>query len=445
MRLKRLFGLLFLALGGMVVAQSAEFRAPALPPIQGNVQLEFWTWVPGIENTVKLFEQKYPNVKVKVVNKGGGMSTYRPLQQALRSGQGAPDLAQVEFEFLPSFIDTGKLVDLGKFGAQSVAGFFPSWTWSQVSRGGRSVYGIPQDTGPMGLIYRKDILDRYGIKVPTTWFEFGLAAEQLHKASNGTVKIANFFPSESQSSWFASLVWAAGGKFYQRDEDGSWIQDINSPEAERVLEFWMGLVRKGYVSTLPAFSDGFWKAMSGGQIAMSVEAAWGPGSFASSLAKMPGGEYRVAQLPQWDANRLRTSSWGGSTTVVTAQSKNPGAAAVFAIWLNTYQAALESNWRGGGLFPAANEGLKMPILANINSNPSRFFGGQNVTQVYAQSSRWVSLGFQWAPYGIKFGPIYAKAIDAAVKGRISPTQALAQMQRELLAQARKDGYKVSEP
>jgi len=45
---------------------------------------------------------------------------------------------------------------------------FVPWTWSQVSQGDK-VYAIPQDSGPMGLLYRTDIFAQYHLPVPTTW------------------------------------------------------------------------------------------------------------------------------------------------------------------------------------------------------------------------------------------------------------------------------------
>ena len=36
-----------------------------------------------------------------------------------------------------------------------------------MSPDGKAVYGIPQDTGPMALLYNKKIFDQYGLTVPT--------------------------------------------------------------------------------------------------------------------------------------------------------------------------------------------------------------------------------------------------------------------------------------
>jgi multiple sugar transport system substrate-binding protein len=155
------------------VDMASELAKPA--------SLTFWTWVPDIQKEVNLFEQKYPNIKVKVVNAGQPADEYPKLRTALKAGTGAPDVVQLELHELPSFVLTGSVLDLAPYGANDIKPKFVPWVWNQVAQGG-SVYAIPQDTGPMGMLYRKDIFDKHHISVPTTWAEFAAAAKKLHDA-----------------------------------------------------------------------------------------------------------------------------------------------------------------------------------------------------------------------------------------------------------------------
>jgi multiple sugar transport system substrate-binding protein len=147
----------------------------------GQITLEFWSWVGGLDNTVKDFEKAYPNIKVHVNNIGGGPAEYQKLQTALKAGSGAPDVAQIEFDFLPSFIATDGLADIAQYGANEAKQYFVPWTWGQVSPDGKTVFGIPQDSGPLALNYNKKIFDQYGLSVPTTWDEYAQDAEKLAK------------------------------------------------------------------------------------------------------------------------------------------------------------------------------------------------------------------------------------------------------------------------
>ena len=72
-------------------------------------------------------------------------------------------MAQIEFQYIPTFTITDSLLDLRPYGAAALKDKFVDWTWAQVSGPDGEVWAIPQDTGPMGMLYRKDIFDQYGI------------------------------------------------------------------------------------------------------------------------------------------------------------------------------------------------------------------------------------------------------------------------------------------
>jgi len=50
----------------------------------------------------------------------------------------------------------------------------------------------------MGLLYRKDIFDKYGITPPKTWDDFAAAARKLHSA-DPKVYITNMAPTRAAS------------------------------------------------------------------------------------------------------------------------------------------------------------------------------------------------------------------------------------------------------
>ena len=93
---------------------SGDFKEPDYSKFkveEGQITLEFWSWVGGLDKVIKEFEQAFPNIKVNVNNVGGGPAEYTKLQTALKAGSGAPDVAQVEYDFLPSFIVTDGLAE----------------------------------------------------------------------------------------------------------------------------------------------------------------------------------------------------------------------------------------------------------------------------------------------------------------------------------------------
>lgn len=102
------------------------------------------------------------------------------MRAALKSGN-APDLAQVEYQEIPSFLLENGLVNLSPYGADKARSKFVDWQWQQ-GVFDEAVYAIPQASGPMGLFYRSDLYKKWGIEPPATWDEFAQAAEKIQKA-----------------------------------------------------------------------------------------------------------------------------------------------------------------------------------------------------------------------------------------------------------------------
>ncbi|TME13621.1 MAG: extracellular solute-binding protein, partial [Chloroflexi bacterium] len=168
----------------------------------GPVNLTYWAWIGGMDKQVALFNQAHPNIHVTVQNVGSGPVEYDKLFTAIKANN-EPDVAEVEFQTLPQFETTGSLVDISKYGANSVKDQFPSWMWNQVILA-NGVYAIPQDGGPMVLYYREDIFKKYNLPVPTTWAQYADEAAKLH-AADPKVYIGHFNPR--QPGQFVGFIW----------------------------------------------------------------------------------------------------------------------------------------------------------------------------------------------------------------------------------------------
>jgi multiple sugar transport system substrate-binding protein len=430
-----------LAVPTLLLASAALAQTPAFPAYSGPpVTLTFWSWVPGIDKTVAAFEKVYPKIHIKWSNVGSGSAEYTKLLTALKAGTGAPDVAQVEYDFLPDFINYGGLVNLTKYGMSKYKSLFVPWTWGQVSPQGSAVYAIPQDTGPFALNYRADIFKKYGLAVPKTWAQFAADAAKLKRESGGKIYFSDFF--STYAPWVMGLAWADGGRFWTHSGH-TWTQSLNNAAAKRVMSFWGKLVKAGEVATLPDFTSELNSALAKGQVALLVQAAWGPGSLASTLGSVSAGDWRAAPLPQWTAGgHFASGNWGGSSDVVTIQSKHKQAAAIFALWINAAPTAVALNWQNGGLFPADRAGLSLPALHDPHQNPSKFFGGQNIAQIYAQASRGVPVNFVWAPWFLYANNSFNRYAAAAVSGKMGWAASLDAWQNDVLSYAKGQGYQV---
>lgn len=91
---------------------------------------------------------------------------YQKMHASLTAGN-PPDLAQVEYHELPGFMLVNGLTDLSAYGADELRDSYVPWQWNQGVFGGR-VRTIPQASGPMGLFYRQDLFEKWGIETPAT-------------------------------------------------------------------------------------------------------------------------------------------------------------------------------------------------------------------------------------------------------------------------------------
>src|SRR5665647_649327 len=136
-----------------------------------TVELTFWTWAPGMEDIVGVWNDANPDIQVTVQTQDGGDPAVTKLLTAIQAGSGAPDVMQTEYQKIPTLVASDALADLAGQLPDDVVSHYPEGVWNSVTLGTDAVYGIPQDSGPMQFYYRADIFAEMGLAVPTTWQE----------------------------------------------------------------------------------------------------------------------------------------------------------------------------------------------------------------------------------------------------------------------------------
>lgn len=426
---KRAVSVALLAAGALVMAgcsssSTGSTDAASCAPAGENVTLTFTSWIPGIEDAVKIWNDKNPDIQVQVqTGPSGNAGTYQNFFNQLQAGN-APDLGQIEYDALPNFRVQDGLANLGACeDVVKAKDQFVDWTWKQVTLGtDNEVYGVPQDAGPMALFYRKDLFEQNGIAIPTTWDEYREAAKKI-RALGGY--ITNF--SQSDINQFAGFVWQAGGQWFSNDGD-AWKVDLTSDASKKVADYWQGLIADDLVSSYPAWTDEWNNAYNTGQVWTWNSAVWGANSI-SSGAPDTSGKWAVAEAPQWQAGQSVAGNWGGSSIAVFKSTKHLYEAAKFALWLNTSEEALTSLNKTAAIYPATKDGLKLPSL----QEGVPFYGDQKIYDVFAKASSEVDPNFVWGP---TMTQVYADVSDgfkAAVAGSGTLDQALASAQDKTIA------------
>jgi multiple sugar transport system substrate-binding protein len=252
----------------------------------GPVTLTYWAWIPNMDKQVALFNQSHPNIHVNWVNVGAGPLEYNKLYTAIKANN-TPDVAEVEFQLLPTFETTGGLLDIAPYGAASVKNDFPGWMWTQVTSGS-SIWAIPQDSGPMAMFYRADIFQKYGLTVPTTWAQYAQDAAKLH-AANPNEYITDFPPKNPGQ--FSGYAWQAGAQWFGINGQ-SWKVSINDAATMQVASFWQNLISNKQVKTETDFTNAWYNDLQTGSLATWMTGAWGAGIIEQNAPKSSG-DWRV--------------------------------------------------------------------------------------------------------------------------------------------------------
>jgi ABC-type glycerol-3-phosphate transport system substrate-binding protein len=103
-------------------------------------------------------------------------------------------------------------------------------------------YGFPVYGESTFLMYRKDLFQEYGIKVPTTMDELAAAARTIKEKSNGSVAGITLRGQQGIHAVYTwgAFLWGYGGRYF--DESGRLV--VDSPEAIRGTQMYVDLLNK---------------------------------------------------------------------------------------------------------------------------------------------------------------------------------------------------------
>jgi multiple sugar transport system substrate-binding protein len=397
-----------------------------------DTTLTFWTWVPNIQKEVDLFQQKYPKIKVNVQNVGQGPDHYQKVRAAIAAGQGAPDVVQVEYPYISSFQLTNNLLDLAPYGASEMKSQYVDWVWNQVTSGS-SVYAIPQDSGPMGNLYRSDILAKAGLTdAPKTWDDYATAAKTV-KDKTGSY-ISDLAPNDAGS--FIGLLWQAGVKPFSYSGGKDVGINLDTDKSQAIAKYWTSLLQSNTIANDPDFTDAWYQGLANGKYAGWLTAAWGP-LFLQGTAKDTAGLWKAAPLPQYSAGQNVSANLGGSSDAVLNTTKNPIAAAKLAEFINSDPASTAMLNSSQSLYPTSTALLQSP---SFTGQASAFYGGQKVNGLFADVANTVDKTFQWPPFMDYVNSSFNETVGKAIANKTDLGTALTAWQKQLTDYAKSQGF-----
>jgi multiple sugar transport system substrate-binding protein len=432
---------------GMVLAPTAAFAdAPAsnsggyppstFPATAPSTTITWWTFTANAKSQVAAFNKVYPNIHVETPLVG---SDYTKLTTAVVGGSGGPDVAEIEYEYLPKFIATGGILNIAKYVDKYKSLFYP-WTWDQVSQGS-AVYGVPQDVGPTAMTYQPAVFAKDGLSVPKTWAEFATDAKVIH--DKDPKQYITYVPL-NDGGWWTMLYWQAGAVMFKNTAQG-WQVNLNSSIVKKVTDYWAGLIKDGLVDATQDWTPTWENSVGQGTYAAMAGATWTPEymvqPFVSAATK---NAWRMTDIPQWSSSDFVGANVGGASNVVLKQSQHPAAAALFAAWIDGSQQGVTTRITsvdagGQGMTAAAANSDVLPAF----SAPSSALGGQDPSSVIGKAAASVNPNYQWSPWSdYVFNEMTIEFTDAA-NGTETWNQALDNLQHNVSVFGASMGYKMA--
>jgi len=419
------------------LVQAGTSSEPKFGQYNKKVTITYWTWQVGADRLVKAFEKAYPNITVQLQNVGSQGVEYGKLATDIKAGSGAPDVAMIEYDYIPQFIQSGGLADISQYDA-SLKSYFLPWTWKQVSVGNK-LYAVPLDVEPMIVDYRAADFKNAGLTPPKTWQQFASEAQQYYAK---TGKPYTIFPTNDGNFLYA-LLWQAG-VFPTTGAGNTWTINFDTPKAQQVMNYWGKLIKSGAVVAVPDLTPTYRSDLGKGKYPILVGAPWYSLVFDHSISNQLG-QWRVAGPPQWSATGSGSDgNYGGSSNAVMAQSNHKKAAALFAAWYSASQSAISTALKpysqgGVGLFWGSPTYVFKSPQFNLKDP---YFGGQQTYHIYETAAKQVNTSFEWSPWTGYIENQLVVEFTKAAQGQESWDQALQNVQNNVVKFAKTQGYQV---
>jgi multiple sugar transport system substrate-binding protein len=425
--------------GGTSTSASASASATVLAGgkscSSSATPITFWAWVPGMSRAVTEFNKTHSGICVTLEDPGAGGAEYTLLNNAMKAGSGAPDVAEMEFDEIPSFIIQKYVVDLVPYGANNYKSKFAPWAWSQVSQG-NAVYAMPSDFGPMGFYYDQQTLAKYHITPPSTWAEVATDAVKLHQA-NSSAYLLNLSPNDLQ--WLMSVMGQAGAWPFTYSGGSNVTINWTGPAQEKFAAYWQNLINEHAISTVNDAGTLVNTNLDKGVTAAAIDSAWAPSYFVADV-KQSMGQWRAAPLPQWTAGANVGADWGGSTYPVFTQSKHPKEAAEFSEWLTS----TDASWNIVKTPPSSLFPTYLPTLnsSSFTSLTYPISGSSQPNQVFSAAAKNIP-ATPWPPFMTQALTQANTTFGGVLSGKETMQQAFAAFQTAEVNYAKAQGFTVS--
>jgi N,N'-diacetylchitobiose transport system substrate-binding protein len=373
---------------GATTAPAATTAAPGTTaPAASGATIRLWlngedTKQELVDHAIAEFNKLHPDVEVKF-ERQQWTGLVEKLTTSLSSSD-SPDVVELgntqaqAFEAAGALADlTDKKADLG--GEDLLQSLVEAGTYEG------KFYGVPYYAGARIVVYRTDLLEQAGLKVPTTLDEFvqtGIALKQANAANPAFSGI--YFPGKY---WYAALpfIWQEGGDIAVQEGD-SWQGVLSSPESVKGLQTVKTIMDQASGAPKDGDEAKDYIAFCNGEVGMLMGPGWKIGQILNEKDGCPAMEGKVGAfaLPGSEAGTTAPAFLGGSNLAISANSENPELA--YDLLKILVGKGFQEQFAASGTIPALKS-----LLGQVSGD-----AGAKAQATAAANSRFVPSSEHWA-------------------------------------------------
>jgi multiple sugar transport system substrate-binding protein len=299
------------------------------------------------------YQKANPGVKIDIETGGATSELQRQyLSTVLNAKDSAIDIYMIDIVNPAQYFSAGWLEPLDAYvgGANALKPYLPVYATANMVNG--KVAAMPAFADAMFMYYRKDLLDKHGLKEPKTWDELSAAAQKVtaaEKGNNANLQGLSIqgAPIEGAVCTFLLPYWSQGKAF----NDAAGKMTLDKEAAVKGMNLWLKMVDDGVLKkniaevTTPVTVNEF----KAGNVLFAINWGFAWDRFKDDADSQVKGKVGVMPLPAMAGGKSATCV-GGWQWAVSAFSKSKPEAAKLVQYLAA-PAASKFLAREGSLLP----------------------------------------------------------------------------------------------
>jgi sorbitol/mannitol transport system substrate-binding protein len=396
-----------------------------------------------MQKLTRFFEQANPDIKVKWVTLEEGVLRQRVTTDIATKG-GQFDIMTIGMYETPIWGKKGWLQELKPDAAYDVDDLLPAMRQGLSVDG--KLYAAPFYGESSMLMYRKDLADKAGVKVPErpTWAQVKELAAKINNPQSGVYGIClRGKPGWGDNMAFLStLVNTNGGQWF----DMSWKPQLESKPWKDAISFYVDLLNKyGPPGSSSNSFNEILALYNEGKCGMWVDATIAASFISDPKQSKVADKVAFAQAPVAVTPKGANWLWAWALAI-PAGSKNQEAAQKFIAWATSKDyIKLVGKEAGWGSIPTGTrkstystpEFLKAAKFADAEK---KAIDSANPNDSTLPKSPYVGVQFAAIPEFQAIGIAVGQQMSAALAGKVSVDQALKSSQTAADREMRKAGY-----